>query len=250
MPALSSRRQREFRPATKRWTPRQLKRWYPWQPPPLILQCRRRPLQLPARTSGQGMLRTTGGARPPRSSLFRRRTARRESPLRSVRPGGNGLCVPGAAGPHRCSSDSRSRFFRWASAIRGGHNRARCCGRGRTPGRVLRSNRFSWPRRGGGAPGHRHAPCGLITLCLALCPVTSNVFRADSQPLQESLVCGRVACFEQLVPPFSLRLVQADLLEHGDPFLYVHMVFHTFICIMILPSVQSCHGHDRGEAKV
>jgi hypothetical protein len=52
------------------------------------------------------------------------------------------------------------------------------------------------------------------------------------------------------VPPFSFRLIQADLLKHGDPFVCVHTVFHTLIWILIFLSVQFCHGHDRGEAKV
>jgi len=71
-----------------------------------------------------------------------------------------------------------------------------------------------------------------------LCPSPINLFRAESQPLQESLVCGRVPGFKEVVPPFSFRLVQADLLEHGHPFVYVHMVFHRSICIMVFPSVQ------------
>ncbi len=46
----------------------------------------------------------------------------------------------------------------------------------------------------------------------------------------EGLMCVRVAGLEELVPPMHLGLVQADLLEHGDPFLYVHMVLHMRIC--------------------
>jgi hypothetical protein len=76
-----------------------------------------------------------------------------------------------------------------------------------------------------------------------------NIFRLESQPFQETLVCGWVAGFEQFVPPLPLRLVQADLLEQGDPLVYVHIVFHMSICITIFASVQLCHGHDKRKAK-
>jgi hypothetical protein len=51
------------------------------------------------------------------------------------------------------------------------------------------------------------------------------------------------------VPPVPFGLVQADLFEHGDPFFYVHMLFHMSICVTILLSVQFCHGHDRETLK-
>jgi len=67
-----------------------------------------------------------------------------------------------------------------------------------------------------------HAPCGLSILFSD----TGNFFRLDSEPLQETLVCVRVAGLKQLVPAHASLLIHAALSEHGDPLLYVDMVFH------------------------
>ena len=52
-----------------------------------------------------------------------------------------------------------------------------------------------------------HAPCGLSTLR----PDAGNFFRLDSQPLQETPVCVRVAGLKQLVPAHASLLVHAAL---------------------------------------
>jgi len=66
------------------------------------------------------------------------------------------------------------------------------------------------------------APCGLSELG----PDFINLFRFESQPFQEALVAGWMAALEQFMPLFPFRLVQADLLEHRDPFFYIYMVLH------------------------
>ena len=43
-------------------------------------------------------------------------------------------------------------------------------------------------------------------------------------------MCFRVASFKQLVPASHLRVIQADLLEHSDPLLYVYSIFHNLNC--------------------
>jgi hypothetical protein len=45
-------------------------------------------------------------------------------------------------------------------------------------------------------------------------------------------------------------VIQADFLEHGDPFVYVDLalhilIFHTLICVCSVG-----HGHDEQEPKV
>jgi hypothetical protein len=66
-----------------------------------------------------------------------------------------------------------------------------------------------------------------------LCPNASNFLPVDFQPLQESLVRLRVAGLKDLVPLVHFRLVQADLLEHGDPFSYAYMFFHISLVLVI-----------------
>ena len=44
----------------------------------------------------------------------------------------------------------------------------------------------------------------------------------------------RVAGLKHLVPFFHLRVVQADFLEHGDPLVYVHLIFHMFFAFSAL----------------
>lgn len=63
----------------------------------------------------------------------------------------------------------------------------------------------------------------------AVCSDAINVFRLEFQPLKESLVACRVPRFKYSVPPFHLRVVQADLLEHRDPFADIHFVLHKFV---------------------
>ncbi len=72
-------------------------------------------------------------------------------------------------------------------------------------------------------PSRHHARLRLSKLC----PDPINLFPVDSQPFQEPLVRIRMAALKNPVPLVHFRLVQADLLEHGYPFIYVHVLFHT-----------------------
>ena len=95
--------------------------------------------------------------------------------------------------------------------------------RDRPHARAILEIEYLFIAKGGeAAPGAPPAPCGLSELR----PDLVNLFRFESQPFQEALVTGWVAALEQFVPLFPFRLVQADLLEHRDPFFYVYMVLH------------------------
>ena len=100
-------------------------------------------------------------------------------------------------------------------------------------------------RQGGGA----FAPPALLELS-ALCPDLGNVFRFDSQPFQETLVCRWVTCLKHLMPLFHLRVVQANLLEHSNPFVYVHLVLHMPILCQFDAVVQFCDGVHTDDRKV
>jgi hypothetical protein len=65
-------------------------------------------------------------------------------------------------------------------------------------------------------------------------PDSINFTRFESQPLQEALVASRVATLEQFVPLCPFRLVEANLLEHRDPFVYIYMVFHMSLLISLI----------------
>jgi hypothetical protein len=68
------------------------------------------------------------------------------------------------------------------------------------------------------------APCGLSELSTDLIDLVGF----ESQPFQEALVAGWMTALEQFMPLFPLRLVQADFLEHRDPFFYVYVVLHIY----------------------
>jgi len=130
------------------------------------------------------------------SRACRRRQARREFSFR-VRPASRKCPMrSSAADPHRCNSGSPSRFVRRAQHSEAVVVEQGAAGEAGTPGpsfeiEYVFIGKEAWRRPGAttlvraihSLPGTR--------------PVGAMVFRLNSQPLQESLVCGWVAGFER-----------------------------------------------------